>query len=117
MEITEKICGACLQLKPIKFFHKNVALKTGYDKRCKICKVQGRKCQTKSNTKKIVQRKNALGLYKPTKEDYEMMYRLLKYIGYNPKNAHQEFTNKWGLPEKNRNNKDRNLFTAEDFDL
>ena len=97
-------------------FYKNAYLREGYDKRCKICK-KNKITSRPFKEKKIIKKRNALGLHKPTKNDYENMFHMLKLIGYSPSNVHKEFCDKWKLPEKNRTKKDMSEFTYEDFDL
>lgn len=116
MEITEKKCGACLQVKDIRLFYRNSGVKSGYDKRCKMCKMQGKKC-VKEVEKKIKQRVNGLGRMFPTKDDYETMFLIMKMIGYDPENVHLDFCKKYGFEPKKRLEKDKNKFTAKDFVL
>lgn len=118
-EIT-KLCRACLKEKPIKLFYRNRALPSGYDSKCKVCKVQGKKIY-RDKTKPMKKRNNAqIFLSAPTSEDWIAAFTFLKNIGYNltgDKTIHEQFCERHGLKPKRRTREKSIQFTASDFDL
>jgi len=91
----KKLCKKCFMEKSVSNYYKSQTSKDKLMSHCKICHHQ--------KTKKIKPSKttdnsspNMYRLYRTTKEDYALMYDMLKLIGYDISNGdiHQQFINK-----------------------
>ncbi len=111
----KKICRACGKEKPIKSFHRNNAIPSGYDSRCKICKSQGILIRNKK-PKKIQKGFQGLMLFNTRDTDYREMYLFLEMIGYDLKrDIHIQFCEKYNLQPRERPKKSENFFSLEDL--
>lgn len=102
-ESTHKTCKVCEKNRLIKYFWKNSQYKDGYDSRCKICRIEGRK-QPKKNirnktTPKHLQTLSQIVILRAVnKEDFIGMWKFLGDIGYDihaEKSVHEQFVDKW----------------------
>lgn len=119
-EITEKKCGACDQIKPIKQFYRNCVFKDGYDSRCKRCKREKikiykgsawpqRKPQHKQKWEDFTR------LVGVKKDDYVTMYEFMKKIGFDPNKVHEDFCTKYGLETRLRTVKNSNTWNYSEL--
>ena len=104
-----KQCKACLKVKETTEFHKNNQYKDKFHPYCRICVSQGFKKHPtlKKQSEKDFNKQNRLGdkghyriaAGRYVKEDYRLMYELLKIIGYDINgDIHEQF-----LTRHNRN--------------
>lgn len=110
-ELTHKTCKVCEKNRLIKYFWKNSQYKDGYDARCKICRIEGRKQPKKNISKKTTPKhlQNVDQIIKLTflrKEDFMSMWEFLESMGYDihnkEKSVHEQFIDKWnGLTNSN----------------
>jgi len=95
--MTHKKCNTCFKKKEIKHFYKLQVSPDGYANKCKQCKVEGKKIP-REYKKPLFNKKfeqddiSHYSLDAPKKQDYLMMYEILKKIGYDiTKDIHSQF--------------------------
>lgn len=107
----KKICKNCLIEKSISSFYKKTTTK---DKLMSVCKICHKSKSKRIKPSKITDSNNSnhYKIHRTTKEDYLLMYDMLKLIGYDYNNGdiHQQFINKWNyVLDKNMKYKKRPL--------
>lgn len=98
----EKICKTCKELLPIESFYNNKQSKDGKVGDCKDCRKQKYKLEKKYYPKQklsqIDLKSNFLQLKGISKEDYVIMWELIKSIRYDiTKDIHQQFIDRHNL--------------------
>jgi hypothetical protein len=124
VKITEdRCCEACEVVKPINQFYRNNALIDGYERRCKMCKIN--RVKINKNEPKYPNRKpyqqeweNYFNLVGVTKNNYRSMYIFLEGIGYDlSQNIHEQFCKKWNITYSPLKKPFNNHFSPEDCDI
>lgn len=116
--IESKICCACQKLKKIKDYYVNRALKSGYDNKCKMCRLHGRLCRKKDTPKRPKPKKREINLTNVTKEDWVETYLFLEKIGYDITNdLHHQFCERHGLKPRKRMKEKTLYFSPKDLGM
>jgi hypothetical protein len=92
----KKVCRQCQIEKSIKNFYKVPKSNDGYRASCKLCnnKITTKKPKTDLDDDTT---DNFYKITRMTKDDYKLMYAMLKLMGYDINNGdiHQQFLDKW----------------------
>jgi hypothetical protein len=120
-----KICKACLIERPLTQFHKCKACKKQTVNVCKVCKSKGRTVpkdeykKPKFNQKWSLTDDKLMRLHGASKEDYLLMYEIIRTLGYNPDgDVNQQFLDKWNkglkkpMKRKIRDYKNQNYYLS-----
>lgn len=108
-----KLCVKCGGLYPISKFYSNPKTKDKLKTNCKYCEcVYYRRNYHSENYQNID------GMFKPVKDDYYYMYKVLLNLGYDIKgNVAEQFSKKYNLKYRKRWTKNMNKYSPEDFDF
>lgn len=116
-----KICCSCEKEKTLNEFWRNRDTKSGYDGKCKYCRVKGYYCKKKPK-KESGKPKNIEGpqLYNCSKQDWIETYEFLKNIGYDlsgEKTIHEQFCEKHNLTPRKRMREKSIQYSPKDLGL
>lgn len=122
--LKSKICCSCNELKEIQSFYKNKHVPTGYESRCKVCKIEKKRCRAEKsyNRSKNLSsgrpRQDAPQLWNVRKKDWIEAYEFLKSMGYDlTKNIHLQFCEKHNLKPRKRMYEKSIQYTPKDLGL
>lgn len=112
-----KICCSCGIEKSIKSFY--IIKNSAQANRCRICKVEGKMCNSKMNVEKT--KRNIVEgpmLINVKKEDWVKTFLFLQDIGYDlKKDIHEQFCEKHNLPTRKRYWEASTIFSPKDLGL